>query len=166
MNTESRKCKVKIQKGGSERISIFQPTIEMFNINWQDLLTSDLGVSEFGFRSLLYNRHEMQDGAFLEEQEKKPVETLKSVYENEPRELGQAVASNTCITDSTQQFYCTHSIVQKSSFRQLKCISEFVLKTVLKSMMFKFFCKHVGAAKNNALLILMASRSCCYYFNN
>lgn len=64
------------------------PTIESFNINWQELLSSDLGISEFGFRSLLYNRHEMQDGAYLEEQEKKPVETLKSVYENEPRELG------------------------------------------------------------------------------
>ncbi|XP_062617081.1 uncharacterized protein KIAA0825-like [Saccostrea cucullata] len=63
-------------------------TVENYDINWQDLLSSDLGISEFGFRSLLYNRHEMQDGAYLEEQEKKPVETLKSVYENEPRELG------------------------------------------------------------------------------
>lgn len=76
----SKSCKI--------LILIAQPTIKSFNINWQDLLSSDLGVSEFGFRSLLYNRHEMQDGAYLEEQEKKPVETLKSVYENEPRELG------------------------------------------------------------------------------
>lgn len=59
-----------------------------FNIDWQKLLSSDLGLSEYGFRTLLYNRHEMQDGEYLEENEKKPVEVLKSVYEHEDRELG------------------------------------------------------------------------------
>ncbi|XP_052100793.1 uncharacterized protein KIAA0825-like [Mytilus californianus] len=59
-----------------------------FNIDWQKLLASDLGLSEYGFRTLLYNRHEMQDGAYLEENEKKPVEVLRSVYEHEDRELG------------------------------------------------------------------------------
>ncbi|XP_033750005.1 LOW QUALITY PROTEIN: uncharacterized protein KIAA0825-like [Pecten maximus] len=63
-------------------------TIRNFTIQWQQLLQSDLGLSEFGFRTLLYNRHEMQDGAYLEENEKKPVEVLRSAYENEARELG------------------------------------------------------------------------------
>lgn len=57
-------------------------------MDWQKLLSSDLGLSEYGFHTLLYNRHEMQDGAYLEENEKKPVEVLRSVYEHEDRELG------------------------------------------------------------------------------
>ncbi|KAK3097727.1 hypothetical protein FSP39_012501 [Pinctada imbricata] len=61
--------------------------IQDIEIGWDRLLHSDLGLSEYGFRSLLYNRHEMQEGAYLEENEKKPIEILKAVYENEPREL-------------------------------------------------------------------------------
>ena len=67
---------------------IFQNVIMNFSFDWQTLLGADLGLSEYGFHALLYNRHEMQDGAYLEENEKKPVEVLKNVYEHEDRELG------------------------------------------------------------------------------
>ncbi|XP_064652487.1 uncharacterized protein KIAA0825-like isoform X2 [Lineus longissimus] len=58
-----------------------------FNINWQSLLQSDLGLSEIGFRTLLFNRHEMQEGAYLEEVEKKPVHVLKMRYDVESAEI-------------------------------------------------------------------------------
>lgn len=61
--------------------------IEVLPMEWEKLLQSDLGLSELGFRTLLYNRHEMQDGAYLEENEKKPVASLRSIFENDPREL-------------------------------------------------------------------------------
>ena len=66
---------------------LLQAAIQEIPVDWEKLLRSDLGLSEFGFRSLLYNRHDMQDGAYLEENEKRPVEILRSVFENEPREL-------------------------------------------------------------------------------
>jgi hypothetical protein len=49
--------------------------------NWAAILQSDLGVTEVGFRALLFNRHEMQDGAYLEETEMKPVRTLKNKFD-------------------------------------------------------------------------------------
>jgi len=58
--------------------------IQSLPIDWERLLQSDLGLSEKGFRSLLYNRHEMQDGAYLEEVEKKPTMALRAVFENDP----------------------------------------------------------------------------------
>ncbi|KAH3834366.1 uncharacterized protein KIAA0825-like isoform X2 [Dreissena polymorpha] len=61
--------------------------IECLPVDWERLLQSDLGLSELGFRTLLYNRHEMQDGAYLEDTEKKPVAALRAVFENDPREL-------------------------------------------------------------------------------
>ena len=48
-----------------------------FPHDWAAMLKSDLGISEFGFRSLLLRRHDMQDDAALEESEKRMVETLK-----------------------------------------------------------------------------------------
>ena len=66
----------------------FQAAIGNIQLDWEKLLQSDLGLSDLGFRSLLYNRQEMQDGAYLEDKEKKPVATLRAVFENEPRELG------------------------------------------------------------------------------
>lgn len=67
--------------------SFLKAAIENMPVDWEKLLQSDLGLSELGFRTLLYNRHEMQDGAFLEEKEKKPVANLKALFENDPREL-------------------------------------------------------------------------------
>ncbi|XP_041373481.1 uncharacterized protein KIAA0825-like [Gigantopelta aegis] len=64
-----------------------QNFIMSFPFNWSQILQSDLGLSEFGFKTLLYNRHEMQDGAYLEDSEKRPVEILKSVFEHEALEL-------------------------------------------------------------------------------
>ncbi|KAL4228091.1 hypothetical protein ACF0H5_013526 [Mactra antiquata] len=61
--------------------------IETLTLDWEKLLQSDLGLSELGFRTLLYNRHEMQDGAYIEENEKKPVANLRAIFENDPREL-------------------------------------------------------------------------------
>ena len=58
-----------------------------YPFNWSQVLQSDLGLSEFGFKTLLYHRHEMQDGAYLEDSEKRPVEILKSVFEHEASEL-------------------------------------------------------------------------------
>ncbi|KAK3600467.1 hypothetical protein CHS0354_013026 [Potamilus streckersoni] len=62
-------------------------TIQNLKWDWMKLLKSDLGLSEFGFRSLLYNRHEMLDSTYLEDSEKKHVRILKAVFENEPHEL-------------------------------------------------------------------------------
>ena len=52
-----------------------------FSIDWLKLLQSDMGLSEAGFRNLLSHRHEMQEDAYLEEIEKKPVRVLKSKYD-------------------------------------------------------------------------------------
>lgn len=46
------------------------------------ILSSDLGLSKAAFRNLLMNRHEIQEGAVLEEAEKKPVDVLRAVYEH------------------------------------------------------------------------------------
>jgi len=67
--------------------SVPQSAIEALSVDWERLLQADLGLSEAGFRALLYQRHEMQDGAFLEDGEKKPVAALRATYQNEPREL-------------------------------------------------------------------------------
>ena len=56
--------------------------IQEFTFDWQAILSGDLGLSQPAFRNLLMNRHEMQDGATLEEAEKKPVDVLRAVYEN------------------------------------------------------------------------------------
>ncbi|ESP00922.1 hypothetical protein LOTGIDRAFT_176460, partial [Lottia gigantea] len=64
-----------------------QEFIMNFNLNWTAMLQSDLGLSEHGFSSLLYNRHEMQDGAYLEEAEKRPVEILRSLFERDSSEM-------------------------------------------------------------------------------
>ncbi|XP_048250492.1 uncharacterized protein KIAA0825-like [Haliotis rufescens] len=60
-----------------------QDYILHFPFKWSEMLQSDLGLSEHGFRSLLFHRHEMQDGAFLEDVEKKPVEVLKAKFDSE-----------------------------------------------------------------------------------
>ncbi|XP_071794949.1 uncharacterized protein KIAA0825-like [Asterias amurensis] len=64
-----------------------QTTIAEFPYNWPKLLQCELGMSEVGFRNLLSHRHDMQEGAFLEEAEKKPVQLLKIKYNLEPGEL-------------------------------------------------------------------------------
>ena len=65
----------------------FQEAIQKFDFEWQSLLQSDLGLSEVGFRELLFHRHEMQEGAYLEEEEKKPVHILRKRYEMDRSEL-------------------------------------------------------------------------------
>ena len=65
----------------------FQSAIAAIELDCEKLLQSDLGLSDVGFQALLYHRHEMQEGAYLEEKEKKPVATLKSVFENESQDL-------------------------------------------------------------------------------
>ncbi|WAQ98961.1 K0825-like protein [Mya arenaria] len=76
---------VEHQKIGSYKFD--HAMIEDLTVDWEKLLQADLGLSEVGFRSLLYNRHEMQDGAYLEDSEKKPVTALRAMFENDPREL-------------------------------------------------------------------------------
>ncbi|KAK6179051.1 hypothetical protein SNE40_011497 [Patella caerulea] len=64
-----------------------QEALMSFPFNWNHMLQSDLGLSENGFSSLLYNRHEMQDGAYLEENEKRPVEILRSIFEKDSSDM-------------------------------------------------------------------------------
>lgn len=59
-----------------------QEAIQEFAFDWNGILTSDMGLSQAAFRTLLMNRHEMQEGATLEEAEKKPVDVLRAVYEH------------------------------------------------------------------------------------
>ncbi|XP_059169109.1 uncharacterized protein KIAA0825-like [Physella acuta] len=97
-STDSRQKKLsfKLEVSAPPRPAEFNPIKEMnsigacsfnqkaiieFPFDWLALLTSDLGLSQAAFRTLLMNRHEMQDGATLEENEKKPVDVLKAVYE-------------------------------------------------------------------------------------
>jgi len=64
-----------------------QTAIMTFPWDWSALLHSDLGLSQVGFRSLLFNRHDMQDDAYLEENEKKPVESLRRKFHADSPEL-------------------------------------------------------------------------------
>ena len=45
--------------------------------DWPALLQSDLGITDLTTQSLLLHRHEFQEGACLEPQEKKQVDQLK-----------------------------------------------------------------------------------------
>lgn len=56
-------------------------------MDWLRLLQSDLGLTETNFRTLLYHRQEMQEGAYLEENEKKPIQVLKGKFELDPVDL-------------------------------------------------------------------------------
>ena len=58
-----------------------------FSIDWLKLLQSDMGLSEAGFRNLMSHRHEMQEDAYLEEIEKKPVRVLRSKYDLDNEDL-------------------------------------------------------------------------------
>ncbi len=55
--------------------------------DWQRLLQSDLGLTEIGFRTLLSHRFEMQEGAHLEEADRKPAQILKKKFELESSDL-------------------------------------------------------------------------------
>ncbi|CAL1530200.1 unnamed protein product [Lymnaea stagnalis] len=98
-STESRQKKLTFKLDISQpvRMHDFDPIKEMnllgdgpfnhgaiieFTYDWMALLTSDLGLSKVAFKSLLMNRHEMQDGAVLDDAEKKPVDVLRAVYEH------------------------------------------------------------------------------------
>lgn len=61
--------------------------INKFDCNWNDLLFRDLGLSIYGLRTLLMNRHDMQEGAFLEEHERKPVDGLRLLLDYDTNDL-------------------------------------------------------------------------------
>ena len=61
---------------------------------WTALLQSDLGLTEVTFSRLLYQRHEMQEGAYLEEREMRPVQGLRAKFEMEPVDLAWVNLSN------------------------------------------------------------------------
>lgn len=65
----------------------FQEKINKFDCNWNDLLFRDLGLSIYGLRTLLMNRHDMQEGAFLEEHERKPVDGLRLLLDYDTNDL-------------------------------------------------------------------------------
>ena len=52
-----------------------------FQYSWSELLTVNLGMTEIGFRRLLFNRHEMQKNATLDDNEKKMCDILRNCYE-------------------------------------------------------------------------------------
>ena len=63
--------------------------VRNFVYDWKAILENggvDLGLTETGFRHLLRNRPEMQEGAHLTEMEKKQVAVLKSVFDLDPSE--------------------------------------------------------------------------------
>lgn len=60
----------------------FQEAIANFPFNWTAILSSDLGLSEPAFISLLHNRFEMQSDAVLNDTEKGLVEALKTVFQH------------------------------------------------------------------------------------
>ena len=66
---------------GNTPTPINHDALAEFSIDWLKLLQSDMGLSETAFRNLLSHRHEMQEDAYLEEAEKKPVRVLKTKYD-------------------------------------------------------------------------------------
>ena len=45
------------------------------------MLTSDLGLSELGFQSLLFNRHDIRDNAELDESEQRCATVLRRKFD-------------------------------------------------------------------------------------
>nr|XP_006811659.1 PREDICTED: uncharacterized protein KIAA0825-like [Saccoglossus kowalevskii] len=68
-------------------VQLNQEAIAEFHYDWQKLLSIDLGLSEINFRNLLSHRYELQDNAYLEESDKKPVSVLKTKFDLDPEEL-------------------------------------------------------------------------------
>ncbi len=58
-----------------------------FPWDWHSLVTSDLGVSEVGFRALLLNHPDMADDGYVDENNKHAVEVLKKKFHLESPEL-------------------------------------------------------------------------------
>jgi len=52
-----------------------------FQYDWVSLLKSDLGLSELGFRCLLFRRHDMQDAAELDDNEQRYVAVLRKKFD-------------------------------------------------------------------------------------
>ena len=52
-----------------------------FQYDWVSMLKSDLGVSELGFRCLLFNRYDMQDGVQLDENELRYATALRKKFD-------------------------------------------------------------------------------------
>ncbi|KAK7489269.1 hypothetical protein BaRGS_00019521 [Batillaria attramentaria] len=59
-----------------------QEAIASFPFDWPAILTSDLGLSEAAFTNLLFNRHEMQSNAVLDDSEKRMVSVLRSAFDH------------------------------------------------------------------------------------
>ena len=51
--------------------------------NWVGLLSADLGMTEVGFRALLFHRHELQGDAYVEETDLKHVNALRAMFDPE-----------------------------------------------------------------------------------
>lgn len=54
-----------------------------FSYNWQNLLQCDLGLTKVGFRSLLFRRHDMMEGASINDGEKRLVEVLRKNFDDD-----------------------------------------------------------------------------------
>ncbi|XP_064608337.1 uncharacterized protein KIAA0825-like [Liolophura sinensis] len=58
-----------------------------FPFDWHKLLQTDLGLSEVGFHTLLFSRHEMQEGAYVEGNEQKAVMALRRKFGKDDMEM-------------------------------------------------------------------------------
>jgi len=52
-----------------------------FQFDWVSMLKSDLGLSELGFRCLLFNRYDMQDGVELDDNEQRYATALRKKFD-------------------------------------------------------------------------------------
>jgi len=52
-----------------------------FQYDWVSMLKSDLGLSELGFRTLLFHRYDMQDDVELDENDYRYAITLRKKYD-------------------------------------------------------------------------------------
>jgi len=58
-----------------------QMALRSFSFDWISMLTSDLGLSELGFQSLLFNRHDIRDNAELDESEQRCATVLRRKFD-------------------------------------------------------------------------------------
>jgi len=58
-----------------------QTALRSFSFDWVSMLKSDLGLSELGFQSLLFNRHDIHDGAELDESEQRYAAVLRRKFD-------------------------------------------------------------------------------------
>jgi len=72
-------------------VCTLQSAVGSVEFDWVSLLLSDLGLSEIGFRCLLFNRYDMQDDAELDDTRRKYAGVLR-------RKFDQNVAGDSAVS--------------------------------------------------------------------